>query len=62
VQQQATRAGQEVGEALLSLAAEQQADLLVMGAYGHPRWREIVLGGVTRRVLQSMTLPVFMAH
>ena len=52
----------DVGNALLSLAADVGADLLVMGAYGHQRWRELVLGGVTRRVLQTMTLPVLMSH
>jgi len=62
VAQQHTPAGLDIGNALLSLAADCDADLLVMGAYGHQRWREIVLGGVTRRVLQSMTLPVLMAH
>jgi nucleotide-binding universal stress UspA family protein len=51
-----------VGDALLSLAAERSADLLVTGCYGHQRWRELVLGGVTRHVLQAMTLPVLMAH
>jgi nucleotide-binding universal stress UspA family protein len=50
------------GEALLSLAADTGADLLVMGCYGHGRAREFVLGGATRTVLQSMTLPVLMAH
>jgi nucleotide-binding universal stress UspA family protein len=62
VTQQATPGGLDIGNALLSLAADIGADLLVMGAYGHQRWREIVLGGVTRRILQSMTLPVLMAH
>jgi len=47
---------------LLSFAADVGADLLVMGCYGHSRTREWVLGGVTRTVLQSMTLPVLMAH
>lgn len=51
-----------VGEALLSHAADVAADLLVMGAYGHSRLRETLLGGVTRTVLQTMTLPVLMAH
>jgi nucleotide-binding universal stress UspA family protein len=50
------------GDALLSQAANQGADLLVMGAYGHARWREIVLGGVTRHMLQHMTIPVLMSH
>lgn len=50
------------GNALLSLAAEQQAGLLVMGGYGHARFRELLLGGVTRTVLDAMTVPVLMAH
>jgi nucleotide-binding universal stress UspA family protein len=50
------------GEALLSLAADTDSDLLVMGCYGHSRAREWVLGGVTRTVLNSMTVPVLMAH
>jgi nucleotide-binding universal stress UspA family protein len=52
----------DLGEYLLSLAADAQADLLVMGCYGHGRAREWVLGGVTRTMLQSMTLPVLMVH
>ncbi|MRW89726.1 universal stress protein [Duganella sp. FT80W] len=62
VSQQTTPPELDIGNALLSLAADLGVDLLVMGAYGHQRWREIVLGGVTRRVLQSMTVPVLMAH
>lgn len=62
VRQQTTSPGMDVGNALLSLAADLGADLLVMGAYGHLRWRELVLGGVTRRILQTMTLPVLMSH
>jgi len=57
------RAGpREAGDALLSLAGDVQADLLVMGCYGHSRARELMLGGATRTVLRSMTLPVLMAH
>ncbi|MES2319445.1 MAG: universal stress protein [Pseudomonadota bacterium] len=52
----------EVGERLLSLAAGSGYDLLVMGAYGHSRFRESLLGGVTRTVLEAMNLPVLMAH
>ncbi|WP_426107669.1 universal stress protein [Massilia sp. TSP1-1-2] len=52
----------EVGERLLSLAADTGADLLVMGAYGHSRFRESILGGVTKTVMEAMTLPVLMAH
>lgn len=50
------------GDDLLSLAAETGADLVVMGCYGHSRMRELVLGGATRTVLDSMTVPVLMAH
>jgi nucleotide-binding universal stress UspA family protein len=51
-----------VGEALLSRAGDLGADLLVMGAYGHSRARELLLGGATRSLLRSMTLPVLMSH
>jgi nucleotide-binding universal stress UspA family protein len=50
------------GEALLSMAADVSADLLVMGCFGHSRARELVLGGASRTILRSMTLPVLMAH
>jgi nucleotide-binding universal stress UspA family protein len=50
------------GKAILSLAADFQADLLVMGAYGHSRFREMMLGGATRTILATATLPVLMAH
>ncbi|MEY2823918.1 MAG: hypothetical protein RLZ64_456 [Pseudomonadota bacterium] len=52
----------DAGEALLSIAADLNSDLIVMGGYGHTRFRELLLGGVTRTLLQSMTLPVLMAH
>ncbi len=52
----------DVGNALLSLAADSDADLIVMGGYGHSRLREILLGGVTRTVLKTMTVPVWMCH
>lgn len=51
-----------VGELILSEAADCGADLLVMGAYGHSRIRELALGGATRTLLESMTLPVLMSH
>jgi nucleotide-binding universal stress UspA family protein len=47
---------------LLNYAADMSADLLVVGAYGHSRLRELVLGGVTRELLRHMTLPVLMSH
>ena len=51
----------DAGE-VLSSAADPGADLLVMGAYGHSRFREIALGGVTRHLLNDMTLPVLISH
>lgn len=52
----------DIGNALLSRLADTNADLLVMGCYGHSRLREIVLGGVTRTILSAMTVPVLMSH
>ncbi|RDI99439.1 universal stress protein [Dyella solisilvae] len=52
----------EAGEALLRETAQVHGDLLVMGAYGHSRVRERVLGGATRHVLQHARVPVFMQH
>ncbi len=52
----------DVGNALLSHAADISADLLVMGAYGHSRFHEAVFGGVTRTLLESMTIPVLMSR
>ena len=51
-----------VDDLLLSRAADSAADLLVMGAYGHSRLREYVLGGASRGIFRHMTLPVLMAH
>lgn len=51
-----------LGELLLSRSFDLAADLLVMGCYGHSRAQEWVLGGTSRTVLRSMTLPVLMAH
>lgn len=50
------------GDALLSLAAERSADLLVMGCVAHPRYPGVQLGGATRSVLESTSFPVLMAH
>jgi nucleotide-binding universal stress UspA family protein len=52
----------DVANTILSHVADISADLMVMGGYGHSRFREFVLGGVTREILQSMTLPVLMSH
>src|SRR5262249_44439174 len=54
--------GSDVGNALLSHAADVGADLLVMGAWGHARWAERLLGGATRTVMASMTVPVLASH
>ncbi|CAO3427277.1 COG0589: Universal stress protein UspA and related nucleotide-binding proteins [Azospirillum doebereinerae] len=51
-----------VGETVTKKAAELGADLLVMGGYGHSRMREMILGGVTRYVLNHAGLPVLMVH
>jgi nucleotide-binding universal stress UspA family protein len=53
---------EKLGELLLSGAATEGCDLLVMGCYGHHRLRELLLGGTTRTILRSMTLPVLLAH
>jgi len=52
----------DVGGAILSRAMDHDIDLIVMGLYGHSRLRELVLGGASRTLLASMTVPVFMAH
>ena len=51
-----------IADMLLNRIADEGIDLLVMGAYGHARVREIWLGGVTRRLMQNMTVPVFISH
>jgi nucleotide-binding universal stress UspA family protein len=52
----------EVGAFLLSRAFDVQADMIVAGAWGHSRLREAALGGVTRTLLASMTVPVLLSH
>jgi len=52
----------DVADAMLSHAADIGADLIVMGAYGHSRWTERVLGGVTRQLIGSATVPLLMSH
>jgi nucleotide-binding universal stress UspA family protein len=54
--------GIEVGELMLSRVADLNIDLIVMGAYSHSRLRELILGGATRTILGSMTVPVLMSH
>jgi nucleotide-binding universal stress UspA family protein len=52
----------EVGAGLLAAAGEFKADLLAMGAYSHSRLRQLILGGVTRHVLEKALLPVMMCR
>jgi nucleotide-binding universal stress UspA family protein len=51
-----------VASTILSHAVDASVDLLVMGSYGHSRLREFLLGGVTRGILASMTVPALMSH
>jgi nucleotide-binding universal stress UspA family protein len=52
----------DVANAILSYVADISGTLIVMGGYGHPKLREVILGGVTRDMLKSMTVPVVMSH
>lgn len=52
----------DVANTILSHAADNSADFIVMGGYGHSRIREFILGGATRGLLQSMTIPTLMSH
>lgn len=52
----------DVANAILSYVADNSGTLIVMGGYGHAKLREVILGGVTRAMLKSMTVPVFMSH
>lgn len=52
----------DIGRLLLSQAKDLKADMIVMGAFHTPRWREFILGGVTLTMLEQATIPLFMAH
>jgi nucleotide-binding universal stress UspA family protein len=52
----------DIEPSILSIAADESLDMLVMGAYGHSRLQEGILGGVTRETLRTMTIPVLMSH
>jgi len=52
----------DAGSEMLSRAADFGADLIVMGAYGHSRFRELVMGGASRTIIESMTVPVLLSH
>jgi nucleotide-binding universal stress UspA family protein len=55
-------AGGDVTASILNHVENESVDLLIMGGYGHSRLREFVLGGVTRRILETMTVPVLLSH
>jgi nucleotide-binding universal stress UspA family protein len=55
-------AGQCIGAVLESYAASRNADLIVMGAYGHSRVRDFILGGATKSMLSRPSVPVFLSH
>jgi len=52
----------DVTSTILSYAADSSADMIVMGGYGHSRLREFILGGTTRGIFETMTVPVLMSH
>jgi nucleotide-binding universal stress UspA family protein len=52
----------DIGKTILAKAKELQADMIVMGAFHHSRWREFILGGVTLTMLEEATIPLLMAH
>jgi nucleotide-binding universal stress UspA family protein len=54
--------GAAITDLILAEAKSAGADLIVMGGYGHSRLRELMLGGVTRHMIERMTLPVLLAH
>ena len=64
IPQETTRdsAGVGIGNCILNTAADNACDLIVMGAYGHSRLQQAVLGGTTRTMLESMTVPVLFSH
>ncbi len=55
-------AGRSIGEALVSYVTSRNADILVMGAYGHSRIRDFIVGGATKSILARPPLPVFLSH
>jgi nucleotide-binding universal stress UspA family protein len=59
---EADAAGRTIGGALQAYAADHNLDILVMGAYGHSRMREFILGGATKSIIEGPSLPVFLSH
>lgn len=60
--QKMERGGRDIGQAINAAAAENRADLLVMGGFGHSRFRDFVLGGATRSILASPAIPTLLSH
>jgi nucleotide-binding universal stress UspA family protein len=54
--------GSPIGGQILDIAKQEAADMIVVGAYSHSRWREMILGGVTRHLVTYSELPIFMSH
>jgi nucleotide-binding universal stress UspA family protein len=52
----------KLADAMMARARQRDADLVVMGAYGHPRWAQRVLGGATQGMLGATTLPLLLSH
>ncbi len=53
---------ERIGEVLEAYTVSHQIDVLVMGAYGHARWREFILGGATKSLLSKPPLPILFSH
>jgi len=62
VPEETTRSGLAISDILLSRAADLAADLIVTGGYHHSQWREALIGGVSRELLEHMTVPLLMSH
>jgi nucleotide-binding universal stress UspA family protein len=60
--EQVTSDGSPIGEVILSRAVDGGMDLIVIGAYSHARWAEIIFGGVTRTLLTQMPVPVLVSR
>ena len=60
--ERATSRGRPIAEVILSRAVERGVDLIVIGAYSHPRWTEIIFGGVTRTLLTRMPVPILVSR
>ncbi|MNV96803.1 Universal stress protein family protein [compost metagenome] len=54
--------GVGVGSTILNAAADHSVDLIIMGAYGHSKFREWAMGGATASILKSMTVPIMFSH